>query len=75
MIKISLTLDRYLREHQISQYEVMKRTQISPPTIRSYYRNTLRRYDADILEKFCDALHCNLSDLIECVDIEEENDK
>lgn len=73
MKKISLVLHKYLKEHDISQYELIKRTQITPPTIRSYCRNTVRRYDADILEKICDALQCNLSDIIQCIDIEEED--
>lgn len=72
--KISLVLDKYLTENNISQYELIKRTQITPPTIRAYYRNTLLRYDVEVLEKICTALNCDISDIIKCVDVAEASE-
>jgi len=73
MAKISLTLDQYLKKHGISRYELEKCSGISTPTIRSYCRNTVRRYDADVLEKICETLKCNLWDILEFIE-ENESD-
>ena len=64
---IRLTLDRYLDSHGITRYELAKRTGIRFHIVDKYYKNTVVRYDSDLLGRFCQALDCDISDLIEYV--------
>ena len=62
---IRLTVDRYLISHHITRYELAKRTGIRFQIIDNYYKNKVVRYDSDVLNRICDALGCDISDLIE----------
>lgn len=64
---VKLTLDKQLEKCGITRYELSKRTGIIYHTIDSYYKNQVVRYDSYILNKFCDALNCEISDIIEYV--------
>ena len=65
MIRISL--DRTLKESNISRYELAKRTGIQYQIIDNYYKNRVKRYDSFVLERICTALDCQISDIIEHV--------
>ena len=62
---IQLTLDTYLDTHGITRYELAKRTGIRFQIVDNYYKNKVVRYDSDILNRMCDALDCDISDLIQ----------
>lgn len=62
---IRLTLDEYLNRKNITRYELSKRTGIKFQIIDNYYKNKVVRYDSYLLDKICDALDCNIADLIE----------
>lgn len=62
---IKLTVDKALQERGITRYELAKRTGIQYQVIDNYYKNKLIRYDSFVLEKICDALDCQISDIIE----------
>ncbi len=62
---IRLTLAEYLDSHNITRYKLSKRTGISFQIIDRYYKNQLIRYDSDLLDRMCQALSCDISDLIE----------
>ena len=62
---VKLTIDKYLDAHGITRYELAKRTEVKFQTIDRYYKNLVVRYDSYILDRICDALQCNLSDIIE----------
>ena len=62
---IRLTLDRYLDREGITRYEVAKRTGIRFQIIDNYYKNKVVRYDSDVLNRICEAVGCDVSDLIE----------
>ena len=62
---IKLTLNKYLDEHGITRYELAKRTGIRFQIVDNYYKNKVVRYDSDILNRMCDALDCDISDLIQ----------
>ena len=64
---VRLTIDKYLREHGITRYELAKRTEVKFQTIDRYYKNRVVRYDSYILDRICAALECSLSDVIEYV--------
>lgn len=62
---IKLTIDRYIDKNGITRYELSKRTEISFQIIDKYYKNKVVRYDSYILDKICEALDCEISDIIE----------
>lgn len=62
---IRLTIDQYLDRNGISRYELSKRTGIRYQIVDNYYKNKVVRYDSDVLNRMCEALSCNVSDLIE----------
>ena len=62
MIRISL--DKALSASGISRYELAKRTGIQYQIIDNYYKNRVKRYDSYVLERICDALECNIGDII-----------
>ncbi len=62
---VQLTLHRYLDKMGITRYEVAKRTGIRFQIIDNYYKNKVVRYDSDILNRICEAVGCDISDIIE----------
>lgn len=62
---IKLTIDKYLDSHSITRYELAKRTGIRFQIIDNYYKNKVVRYDSYVLNKICEALGCDISDIIE----------
>lgn len=61
---IRITLDILLQEHQISRYELAKRTGIQYQIIDNYYKNRVKRYDSYVLDRICDALECEIGDIL-----------
>ena len=62
---IQLTLDKVLEKQNMSRYELAKRTEIQYHVIDKYYKNKVIRYDSFVLDKICDALKCDVSEIIE----------
>ena len=62
---IKLTIDKYLDSHNITRYELSKRTGIAFQIIDNYYKNKVVRYDSYVLDRICEALNCDVSDIIE----------
>lgn len=62
---IRLTLDKELEKHNISRYELAKRAGIQYPVIDRYYKNRIKRYDADVLNNICTVLNCDIKDILE----------
>ena len=62
---VKLTVDKYLDAHGITRYELAKRTGIRFQIIDNYYKNKVVRYDSDVLDRICQALECDISDLME----------
>lgn len=62
---IILTLDKVLKDLNLSRYELAKRTGIQYHIIDKYYKNRVTRYDRYVLDRICAALNCSTSDIIE----------
>ena len=62
---VRLTIDKHLEKIGLTRYELAKRTGIIYHTIDSYYKNQVVRYDSYILNKICEAIDCDISDIIE----------
>ena len=65
VIMIRLTLDKALNRLNISRYELSKKTGIQYQIIDNYYKNKVIRYDSYVLDRICDALQCDVCDIIE----------
>ena len=62
---MKLRLDETLKKLNISRYELAKRSGVQYQIVDKYYKNKVKRYDSYLLDKFCDALDCNISDIID----------
>lgn len=62
---IRICLDKTLPNLNIIRYELAKRTGIQYQIIDNYYKNKVKRYDGDVLNRICIALNCDISNIIE----------
>lgn len=62
---IRITLSRYLGDIRMKQSELSKISGVNKNTLSAFYNNEIKRVDLDILNKICNALNCNLTDIIE----------
>lgn len=62
---IRLTIDQYLEKASITRYELAKRTGIKFQIIDNYYKNKVVRYDSYVLDRICEALGCDIFDIVE----------
>lgn len=63
MIKIHLS--RILGEKRWTQADLSRRTGIRPTTISEIYNEIIERINIDHLDLICEALDCEVSDLLE----------
>ena len=61
---VRLTFSEYMDKAGVTRYELAKRTGIRFHIIDNYYKNKVIRYDSYILSKICDALSCDISDIL-----------
>ena len=61
---IRLALSDVLTRKGITRYELSKLTKINYAIIDNYYKNKVVRYDSDLLNRICNALHCDIADII-----------
>ncbi len=62
---VKLILEKALKKQNISRYELSKRTGIQYQIIDNYYKNKVVRYDSFVLDRICQALDCDIQDIIE----------
>lgn len=62
---VKLKLDKTLDTLNFSRYELAKQTGIRYQVIDNYYKNKVIRYDSYVLSKICNALNCDISDILE----------
>lgn len=61
---IYLTLDKALEKYGLTRYELAKRTGIQYQIIDNYYKNKVKRYDSYVLDRICDVLGCQITEII-----------
>lgn len=61
MIKCRLRI--LLAEKELTQKELAEKTGIQPMTINKLYNNSIVRVPIDSIDKICDILNCEISDL------------
>ena len=62
---IRLTVEKALKKRGISRYRLAKSTGILYHIIDKYYKNKVTRYDSYVLDRICDVLDCDVSEIIE----------
>ena len=67
-----MILSRTLGERRIKCAELIRRTGIRSETIYEYYNDLQERINLDYLDRICAALDCEITDILERVDDEEE---
>ena len=65
MVKINLS--KILGEKRITQAELSKATGIRPNTINEWYHEIVERINVEHLDRICEYLECDITDLIEYV--------
>lgn len=65
MIKIHLS--RLLGERRWTQADLARKTGIRPTTIGELYHELVERVNLEHLDKICEALDCDIAELIEYV--------
>ena len=73
MIKLKLNLDKILEEKHMTRYQLAKITDIKYQTVDNYYKNRVTRYDGYILSRICEALDCEINDVLIFVQEEKPN--
>jgi putative transcriptional regulator len=62
---IKIHLSRLLGERRWTQADLARRTGIRPTTISEIYNEIIERINLDHLDLICEALDCQISDLLE----------
>lgn len=62
---VIIKLDKVLSEKQMSQHELSRLTGIRQPSINEMCRNQTIRLPLDNLAKICEALDCEITDILE----------
>ncbi len=60
-----LTVKEYIDKRGITRYELSRKTGIIYQIIDRYYKNAVVRYDSYVLDKICEALDCDICDILE----------
>jgi len=66
-MKVVIKLDQLLQERSMSQHELSRITGIRQPSINDMCRNQTVRLPLDNLAKICEALNCEINDILELV--------
>lgn len=66
-IMIKIHLSRILGEKRITQAELTRQTGIRPSTISEIYNEIAERLNVEYLDRICEYLNCDITDLIEYI--------
>ena len=62
--KVDLTLDKYLKEHNISRSSLSRNAFIHYKQLLKYCKNDMQKIDLQILARICKTLNCNINDIV-----------
>lgn len=63
-MKVVIQLDKLLSQRNMTQRELARITKIRVPSINEMFHNQTVRLPLDNLAKICDALNCDISDIL-----------
>ena len=64
---IHINLDNLLKDKSLSKNNLSHRAEMDRSQINRYCNNTVTRLDTDVLARLCNALNCQIGDLLEFV--------
>ena len=64
---IRIKLDALIKESGISKNKLSHRAEMQRTQINHYCNNTITRLDIDVLARICAVLDCKISDLLEYI--------
>ncbi len=62
---IVCTLKKVLKRKGWTRYKLQQESGITYPTLHALFHGRNKGYSADVLNKLCSTLHCELGDLLE----------
>ncbi len=63
--EITFKLDKLLKEKNLNRNQLIVSTGLRFETVQKYYNGSITQIDTKVLAKLCEALQCNVEDLIE----------
>ena len=60
----NMTVSESGKGERLSQRSLAEKADVAVTTVHRLYNNTVRRFDADVLEKLCLVLDCEIGDLL-----------
>jgi len=70
---IKCHLARLMGEHKMKVMDVARETGLNRNTITLLYKETAQRVDLEAMDKLCDLFNCEVQDLFEKVESEQQN--
>ena len=70
---IRIYLSRILGEKRWTQADLARATDIRPSTINEMYHEIIDRINIEHLDRICEALNCNLDEIIEYIPNNQSN--
>lgn len=64
MMPVEIRLKQVRESRELSQYELAKLTEMSPQNIQKLEQGRAKGIQFDTLEKLCEALNCEIQDLL-----------
>lgn len=61
---IRILLSDILEQHDMSQVELSRKTEIRPATINELYHEQIERINLKYLSKICEVLDCDVQDIL-----------
>jgi putative transcriptional regulator len=62
-------------DQRINQAELARKTKIRPATINEYYHELVERVNLDYISRICEALDCEVGDILEYIPTERSKTK
>jgi putative transcriptional regulator len=62
---IALNLHKIMGEKRLKLADLERLTGVHYSVLSKYYNDKIQRFDRDVLNKICNALKCNVNDLLE----------
>ena len=73
--KINIKLEELIRQKGVSKNSVCRDAVMERTQFNKFCNNRITRLDTDVLARLCHALQCDISDLLEFVPPEQEEEK
>ena len=62
--KVNLTLDEFLKKHNISRSSLSRNAMIHYKQLLKYCKNDMQKIDLQLLARICKTLNCNINDIV-----------